>query len=137
MKVICFVGKEDSGKSRIINRILNKFFKIILINLVPKQKKKDFCIIFMYKRKKIGICNRGDDPSILKILRKLRIEGCEIIICASRTKGGLFEEIKKMYNKKDIKWIDCFGKRTSSKGFKVKENKKRIRDFKRIFNKLI
>lgn len=80
----------------------------------------------------IGICSDGDKPSVLEKLEELKNEGCEILICASRTKGELFEGIYQM--DKNVKPIICLGKKKSPKWFKVKENKKRIREFKRIFN---
>lgn len=104
MKVICFRGTGNRGKSETLKKILNEFFNIYLI----PAKKRDFSLYFMYKGKKIGICSYGDDEnSMLKFLKPLKEAGCDIIICASRTKGKPFEFVEKEFDRKDIEDIDC------------------------------
>ena len=105
MKIICFKGKANTGKSTIIKRILNEFFKITLI---PKDK-KDFSLCFLYEGKKVGICSYGDSKrDMKKWLKPLKNEKCEIIICASHTRGETIEFVESLGGE-IVHYIECGG----------------------------
>lgn len=117
-KVICFKGARNQGKSEIIRRILNEFFKITIVSKL----KRDFCLHFFYKGKKIGICSYGDYPGVLKeFLIPLERAGCQIIICASHLGGGLTRDMEKRFGG-HIKDILCRKKDGKSK--KIRDNKR-------------
>jgi len=132
MKVICFKGKSNTGKSRIIKRILNEFFNIILI---PKRK-KDFSLCIPYNGKKIGICSYGDDLKLMeKWLKPLKEEVCDIIICTSRTKGKTLEFIRNSFGEENIDYIDCEWNKGESERAKDEENNERFLKFREKFER--
>lgn len=103
MKLICFRGISNTGKSTIIKKILNDIYNIHLIPL----KKKDFSLIFRQNDSKIGICNYGDNQEALeKYLKPLKDKNCDIIICACHPKGQTFDFIEREFNNK-VTFIDC------------------------------
>jgi predicted kinase len=102
MKVICFRGKSNTGKSTIIKKILNEVYNI---KLIPD--KRDFSLIFEYNRKKIGICSYGDTLDALKkYLKPLINANCDIIICACHTKGGTLRFIMREFSSL-VRFIEC------------------------------
>ena len=128
MKVICFKGKSNTGKSKTIKKILNEFFNIIMI---PKTK-KDFSLCLLYKEKKVGICSYGDNLDLIKKgLIPLKKENCEIILCASRTKGNVYDKIIELFGKENITYFDCKNPESSI------EYNKRISFFTEKFNRIL
>ncbi len=125
MKVICFKGNGNTGKSTIIKKILNEFFNI---SLIPKDK-KDFSLYFSYSNKKIGICSYGDNKKAMeRWLKPLKENNCDIIICASRTKGEGIRFIENNFGTSNIVYITCDGN--------YNDNEK-ISKFKKIFNNFL
>jgi hypothetical protein len=68
------------------------------------------------------------DPSVLRKLRELVSQKCEVIICASRKKGGLIKGIETMFGRGITQYIVCDGNN--------RDNEKIIK-FKHLFNKAI
>lgn len=126
MKVICFKGQGNTGKTTIIReRILNEFFQ----TEIYMNKENDFVISFLYKKIRIGICSYGDELSFVKRkIEKLKSRGCKIIICACRTKGELLEYISGL--SKNINWIE---RNSNNKYFGEPE----FQQFVQMLNKLI
>ena len=126
MKIICFKGKGNSGKSTVIKKIINEFFKI---KIYPD--KKDYRLILEYNGLRIGICSPGDVKEDLeKCIRKLIKEGCDIIICACHTRGKTLDYINSLV--KNPEFIEC--KRTPIHRQKAGDNE-RISLFKSKFRK--
>ncbi len=121
IKVICFKGKSNTGKTTVIKKILNKFFNI---HICPN--KKDFAIVFPYRNKVIGICSYGDALRVVKNkIIFFKSKRCEVIICACRTRGEVKDYIESQPNW-GIKWIELEGrKHFDGYGF---------RKFKMLFN---
>lgn len=127
IKVICFIGDKDIGKTETINRILIEYFKVELF--LPKIK-RDVCLIFPYNKMAIGICSSGDDKVSVDRLNKLKGKS-DVVICASRNDGVVLEYIEKEFE--DTKYIKC--------KFVVDEEREkeyiaRISEFKEIFEKI-
>lgn len=123
MKVICFVGKSNKGKTEIINNILKDEFGIKVLS-----GGKDVSMWFMYEEKKIGMCSYGDYAEIINKLKELKREGCDIIICASHPKGELFNNIKREFEETNIVYILCDGNGNDNE---------KINKFKLVFKSLI
>lgn len=100
MKVICFIGKNDSGKSTIINKILKDKFGIVIFKYG-----NDSCLTLQHGGKTIGICGYGDTPELLdKHLANL--VNCDLIICVRRLDKESEEVIRKFFGE-DISPIYC------------------------------
>lgn len=129
MRVVCFRGKSNSGKSKTIKKILNDFFKIKILS--SKKEKRDFCLIFQYKNKKIGICSYGDMPNfVIEKLTLFKNEGCNMVICASHKRGEIIDFIKREFEEQNIKFVDC------ELGETEEEYNRRMSIFKQEIDKL-
>jgi len=131
MKVYCFKGIADTGKSMIIKRILIEVYNIMIDPEIEDLKlKEDFCLHFVHNNQKIGICSYGDAIEYVdKRLLALKKEKCDLIICASRTQRSVPEFIKKEFEGK-IKFVECKWKQEDSDTMKDTINNERLSDFK-------
>lgn len=132
MKVICFRGIGNTGKSRVIKKTINKFFKIIII-----PDKKDYCLSFNYKNKRIGICGIGDVRSIMEEkIGKLVEQGCDIIICACHPSGETINFINETFVR-DVEFIECNWNNGESEEEKDNQTNERFEKFKRKFEECL
>lgn len=91
--MICFWGLSEIGKTPAIKTI----WKNLKNDSNPPldTSSDDICDIVSLDGHKIGIESQGDPDSKQKEwIDKLITEECEIIICASRTKGGTVEIVE-------------------------------------------
>jgi len=131
MKIICFRGKGRTGKSIVIKRILNEFFKIEIIS-----SRNDFSLIFNYNNFKIGICSYGDTESLLRrYLKPLKDKGCDIIIYACHGRGKTITFITNEFWGHNIEYIDCL--KFNEQDRQNEENNRRIALFREKFERMI
>ena len=84
--IICLSGKSEIGKTSSIRAI----WKRLNDEKQPPlhQSADDICAVVPFCNQTIGIASQGDPCSEQeKWLEELVTLGCEIIVCASRTKG--------------------------------------------------
>ena len=110
--IISIFGTENIGKTSVIKSIflkLNQNNTFDDVDLTPNEVKA----IGMYNNKLIGIESVGDPDSRQgKSLIEFANKGCEIIICASRTKGETkvnVDNLAKKYNYQLIRTSNFFG----------------------------
>jgi hypothetical protein len=135
MKVICFVGKRNSGKSTIIRKLIKEFFNIIKI-FHPKRK-TDFILCFKHKGKLIGICSAGDTLKGIKNGIKM-LEDCQEIICACHPNSKGYRFLENKFSN-DFKPIDCISpneERKDDENFWNMEHKRRFYEFEKVFGKI-
>ena len=108
--IVCLRGKAKQGKSESIitlMKLLLKKPKTKLECYEPQLSGEEFlkqytdgwdiCGAIYYNGKKIGINSAGDVPrDVRRQLKKLAEKNCDIIFCASRSKGDTVKEVKKI-----------------------------------------
>ena len=111
MKTIIYIwGNAGIGKSTIIRRV---FDKLNVPGLAPAEEQgDDIYAILDYRNRKVGIVSMGDPGSGQNeyLRRMVEDEKCEIIVCASRTKGWTTECVD-MYAQKHgyrLVWFSPF-----------------------------
>lgn len=111
-KIIGLYGTSNLGKSQTIKSIYEKLHENFLHIAFHKgfeqiiHENGDISIIIIINGKVIGIESQGDPNSrmffSLPIFAKLQ---CDIILCATRTRGGTVVEVKKLNKEYEIIWI--------------------------------
>jgi hypothetical protein len=97
-KVIALWGAARSGKSSTLKIVYMKLSKMAE-GVIPgyTEEGTDVRDIFLINGKKVGIESQGDPGSRLgKSLSIFKKEGCELIICATRSKGHTKELVNKL-----------------------------------------
>jgi energy-coupling factor transporter ATP-binding protein EcfA2 len=90
-QIIALRGKSGVGKST----TLQLLYKLLISNPGSKPlyfesvgRKLDFLAIVSVEGFTIGLFNRGDQPATVQgLLERLVKKKCDVIVCASRTKG--------------------------------------------------
>lgn len=125
MKIICFRGSHNCGKSETIKRVLNQYFKIKRIPL----DKKEVNLIFTWKDKKVIICSQGDSENEIQklLLDPLKTEKCEIIICACHKRNSAFRLLDEEFGERNIDFIECPRGEESEE-----EYNRRVDEFKKL-----
>ena len=112
MKIIALYGRGNIGKSTAIRRFFDKYVATNSLFTINKQQidTVDIRIRATYKKSTVlGIISNGDNKQCIK--EGLTFVGeCDVLICASRSKGGAMDLIKE--TSKDIIWV---GKETIAK----------------------
>lgn len=98
-------GVEKTGKSTAVKeviRLLEDVYKLqgdLIYLSKDKFEKTDVACVFILNGVKIGIESCGDPgPRLPKTLKIFREKECDIILCASRTKGELKDAIYDVKN---------------------------------------
>jgi len=108
--IICIWGNAGIGKTSVIKRV---FDKLNVSALAPiEEPGDDIYAILDYRNRKVGIASMGDPGSGQDeyLRRMVEDEACEIIVCASRTKGWTVECVD-MYAQKHgyrLVWVSPF-----------------------------
>ncbi len=120
MKKICVLkGRSSCGKSHTLKQVIeilkekypNSKYELLISNL---NKEKQFVdekglfnkLVTPKQELLVGIETQGDPNSRLPdSLNDLEARGCDIIFCASRTRGQTVEAIKSHKNNYEIKFI--------------------------------
>ena len=102
MKIIAVYGVNDSGKSASIKRFIDKTIshKEFILSCNEQFGRGDdvFCITDYKDGKKtvkVGIVSQGDTKEALRNAFE-KFEGCDIVVCACRTKGGSEKYLSKI-----------------------------------------
>ena len=97
--ILCLFAPAKSGKTSSIRRV-DEIFQSYGAKLVKVLLEGyDFCKEYMFRTHKIGILSIGDpDSAQLDYLRLLADDDCEIIVCASRSKGATCDAVSEIAN---------------------------------------
>jgi hypothetical protein len=115
-------GASDHGKTKTIRKVYcklhNDYPKARVTVIYPdSMNPNDICNEHWYKDDisvimdnvnglKVGVETRGDYAEVVKEgLKRFYDEGCNIIFCATRTRGGTIDVIKSYKNDYDILYI--------------------------------
>ena len=121
-EVIALRGPKNRGKSQTVKKIpdllLAKYPGAEIENLIPQSRSLDIKVLVTINQVRIGIESQGDPrPGRLpESLTEFVNLGCEIIICATRTRGGTETAVKSLeaHSGYDIVWLDQNDAGTSS-----------------------
>ena len=99
-------GSSNTGKTASL-RLLAKKLEQITIPSITIPNKDDFVVTFILKNKKIGIITGGDDRGAIEsgLTQINNNRRCDIIFCASRTKGQTTDFLNETFKKEELRWI--------------------------------
>lgn len=105
--ILCLFGPANIGKTATIWRvdeILQSYGAKLLRELFVED---DFCREYIFRSHKLGILSLGDPGSAqLEHLEQLANDECELIVCASRSKGTTCDAVSNVAkNNYEIYWI--------------------------------
>ena len=105
--ILCLFGPANTGKTSSIRRVdeILQSYGAKLVKILFEEY--DFGKEYMYRSHKIGILSLGDPGSTQpNYLEQLSDDECEVIVCASRSKGTTCEAVLKIADRYDeIYWI--------------------------------
>jgi len=110
MNIIALEGKGNSGKTTVLNIVLAELVKSSSSNVkaaqkIPRKIGGDAREILIINGKKVGIETQGDPGSRLADSLKLFVkEGCELIVCATRTSGSTVDLVNQYVPPYGISW---------------------------------
>ena len=120
--LIGLFGTSNVGKSQTIRFVYEKLTKKFLDFTFHKDHEQiipedgDICIVIIVNGIIIGIESQGDPNSrifySLPIFVKLK---CDIILCATRTRGATVKEVEKLDKEYEIKWVNKSGEQDETK----------------------
>ncbi len=115
-KLIGLWGTANVGKSetiRIVYRKLTEMFPEYIFHekfkvIIPDAG--DIRLVIIINGKIIGIESQGDpNSSLLTSLPLFADLNCDIILCATRTRGATVDQVVKLNASYEIKWIEKHG----------------------------
>lgn len=106
--ILCLFGPSNTGKTSSIRRVDE-----ILQSYGAKPEKVlfdgiDFGKEYLFRTRKVGILSLGDPGSAqCERLEQLVADECEVIVCASRSKGATCDAVSHIVNKcnYELYWI--------------------------------
>jgi hypothetical protein len=98
--IIAIFGASNQGKSSSIKEIVNRFNIIFPTAIIDyKITGTDILVIIRIGKVKIGVESHGDPGSRLESSLQLFVkEKCDIIVCATRTRGATVELVNNMFS---------------------------------------
>jgi len=106
-------GTSNVGKSETIKNVYRKLTEKYPNFIFQKDFKQiiadegDICVIIIINGKIIGIESQGDPNSRIFISLPIFVKfNCDIILCATRTRGATVEEVEKLKSAYELKWIN-------------------------------
>lgn len=105
-RIIVLYGAPSIGKSTVL-KLVHGELTLMSSGFVDGMQKKgvDLRDVFIINGKKVGIETEGDPGSRLeRSLSEFRKIGCEIIVCASRTRGRTIEIVESMKSDYYLSW---------------------------------
>ena len=114
LKILALWGNGSKGKTTTLN-LLTKLLSNNLTQINDQKnpinnRTKDNCYVVMYKEKRIGVTTRGDTKEVLEedfkwLKSRFNGTGCDLYVCASRSKGSSAFFIKNQVGDEDIFWV--------------------------------
>jgi len=108
-RAIALKGRTDSGKTYTISKV----YELLKAKYPPIEEEDfkiavDIRVILIIKGFKIGIESQGDPDSRLENSLNLFIKKeCDVIVCATRTRGQTVEAVEKLSKfDYEIKWLE-------------------------------
>jgi len=106
--IFALKGVSNTGKTQTINfvrRFIEECYKDCKTAHDPLRRgSKEITLILQVGNTKIGIESQGDPNSrLFNSIPYFVNQGCDIIVCATRTRGATVELVKS-YEKYEIKW---------------------------------
>ena len=105
--LIALSGIANSGKTETIKLVFETLKSFPGVQIIQKDLQNDIFIILMYKKNKLGITSQGDNRIFLDDKFEIfQNEKCNIVICATRTRGGTCDAVNEMADKYVIQWVN-------------------------------
>ena len=105
--ILCLFGPANTGKTSSIMRVdeILQSYGAKLVKILFEEY--DFCKEYIYRNHKVGILSLGDPGSAQSdYLEQLADDECEVIVCASRSKGATCDAVSKIASRYDERyWI--------------------------------
>jgi hypothetical protein len=125
--IITLSGVSNIGKSETIkllySKLINEFKDFSFVEDVKQitDDKGDITVVIVIHGKIIGIESQGDPGSrVVRSLPNFVKLNCDIIICATRTRGSTVELVEKFSNEYKIEWMS---KKVVKDNFRVVNDK--------------
>jgi predicted kinase len=101
-------GTSNSGKSTTIKRVYGLLrSKHKDAEIIHSKFGRDFVVILLIKGKKIGIESQGDPNGRLgSSLERFVREKCNVIICATRTRGQTVDAVNDLAKRYKVIWFE-------------------------------
>ena len=112
-RLIALCGPANTGKSSSIKLAYEKLQNLPGAEVVRHEatpRCADMTAIITVNGAKVGLESRGEDPERLSnSLRCFEKYGCQLIVCATRTRGGSVDAVEKFCNDNEreykLRWI--------------------------------
>lgn len=105
-KIIALFGRANVGKTSTLRRVLQSLEERPGATVDRQIDRVDIRAIILIDGLKIGIETQGDPTGRLaESLELFAREGCNVIICATRTSGRTMDAVKRHEGVFRIKWI--------------------------------
>jgi len=95
--ILCLFGPANTGKTSSIRRVdeILQSYGAKLVKVLFDEN--DFGKEYLFRAHKVGILSLGDPGSAQsEHLNQLAADECDVIICASRSKGATCDEVSKI-----------------------------------------
>ena len=103
--ILCLFGPANTGKTSSIKRVdeILQSYGAKLVKILFEEY--DFYKEYMYRNHKVGILSLGDPGSAQSnYLEQLADDECEVIVCASRSKGTTCDAVSKITSRYDERY---------------------------------
>lgn len=131
--VIVLQGKGERGKSTTLRKLIEILEKENAEKIGKPEKerrKNDTWAVFDYNGRIIGITTSGDNEDELKPVIECELpENCNIIVCASRTKGSSVDYINNHFQNALIIWLGRFSASSDDNQFNMEELQKNTNEW--------
>lgn len=109
---------EKKGKTETLRAVAEELLtrypnnEIFCSSYEPNATGQDFKLVISVNGKKVGIVSKGDPETELKekLTKFVQIHQCDVIICATRTKGQTFYAVDSVWSNEDydIIWTSTY-----------------------------
>ncbi|EHR4996375.1 hypothetical protein ACOIXD_004507 [Vibrio parahaemolyticus] len=99
-------GASNTGKTSALRFFAQKLDQISTLVAGGIEPDYDFSVVFELKGKRIGVITAGDDEaSMVEGFELIDKHNCEIVFCASRTKGQTTDFLYTRYQEEQFRWV--------------------------------
>lgn len=105
--IVCLWGPANVGKTSVIKGLFQELKRAGETKMLGESG-ADICVTVRYKGSLIGLVSQGDPNSLQEEwLRDPAVQSCDIIVCASRSKGSTVEAVQKIAADQayDLLWL--------------------------------